>query len=108
MEWLWSSPGQEVSVREVTDALPEYAYTTVATVLDRLVAKGVLRSRMVARAKRYSTSGNRGSHTAVLMYDALAADREPAQALRRFVENLTPAEMAALRDALNDARAKGR
>jgi Penicillinase repressor len=36
MNLFWEEPGRELSGREVADLLPEYAYTTVATILDRL------------------------------------------------------------------------
>src|SRR5580658_1766630 len=72
MEIVWESPGREVTGRQVADALPEYAYTTVATVLDRLAHKGVLRRRMVERTIRFTSAGSKGAYTAVLMHDALA------------------------------------
>jgi len=103
MDHCWRDSAREVSVRQVADAFPGYAYTTLATVLDRLVAKGVLRSRLEGRTKRYRTTGRRGSHTAVLMYDALLADQEPAEALRRFVENLSNSEAEILRNALKSS-----
>ena len=37
MTILWEQGGDEMTGRQVADALPENAYTTVATVLDRLV-----------------------------------------------------------------------
>ena len=36
MDVLWQLPEREWSVRDVVHALPEYAYTTLATILDRL------------------------------------------------------------------------
>lgn len=100
MEHLWHLDGSEVSVRDVADALPECAYTTVATVLDRLVQKGILRCRLVARTKRYIAVGSRGAHTAVLMREALSADADPTAALRRFAASLTPSEIRVMRQAL--------
>jgi predicted transcriptional regulator len=100
MEIIWAGHGREVTGRQVADALPEYAYTTVATVLDRLAHKGVLRRRMVGRTIRFSSAGSKGAYTAVLMHDALAQDSDPDAALRRFVEGLSEAETAVLRQAL--------
>ena len=100
MDWLWTTSSETVTVRDVADAFPEYAYTTLATIMDRLVVKGVLRSELDGRTKRYEATGNRGSHTAVLMYHALSADGDPALALRRFVECLSESEAALLRKAL--------
>jgi predicted transcriptional regulator len=100
MEIVWESPGREVTGRQVADALPEYAYTTVATVLDRLAHKAVLRRRMVERTIRFTSAGSKGAYTAVLMHDALAQDRDPHAALRHFVEGLSESETAVLRQLL--------
>lgn len=100
MEYVWRSDAG-LTVRDLVTELPDYAYTTVATVLDRLVAKDVLRCDMEHRTKRYTAVGTSGSHTAVLMYEALSADSNPTDALRRFAANLTRAEAVALRGALD-------
>jgi predicted transcriptional regulator len=104
MEWLWTTPSDCFTIRDVADAFPEYAYTTLATVMDRLVVKGVLRSQLDGRAKRYRTTGNRGSHTAVLMYDALHADSDPALALQRFAESLSESEATVLHKSLEGSK----
>lgn len=101
MAILWKVPGSELCVRDVADALPEYAYTTVATVLDRLVHKGLLRRRMDGRTIRFTTIGTRGSHAAVLMHEALAVSGDSDAALERFAETLSPSEASVLRHALN-------
>jgi predicted transcriptional regulator len=99
MEFVWSAGG-EVTVRDVAAGFPEYAYTTVATVLDRLASKGVLRTRTVDRTKRYAAVGSAGTHAAVLMYDALSTAGDAEATLRRFARSLDGAEAAVLRDAL--------
>ena len=101
MEILWETEEREMTGRQVADELPEHAYTTVATVLDRLTRKGVLKRRMDGRTIRFAPSGSKGAHTAVLMHHALAADSDPDAALVRFAENLSDGEAAALRRALN-------
>jgi predicted transcriptional regulator len=101
MDILWATGGSDTSVRQVADELPEYAYTTVATVLDRLTHKGVLKRRMDGRAIRFAPSGSKGAHTAVLMRHALSSDSDPAAALARFAENLSEAEVKVLRRALD-------
>jgi predicted transcriptional regulator len=106
MDILWESAGGEVSGRQVADELPEYAYTTVATVLDRLTHKGVARRRMDGRTLRFSATGKKGAHTAVLMHSTLAEDSDPDAALARFVENLSAGEAATVRRALNRAGRK--
>ena len=84
MEILWERPDSELRVRDVADTLPHYAYTTVATVLDRLV------------------------HTAVLMHEALAEDLDVDSALVQFAETLSPSEAAILRRTLNGLERKAR
>ena len=101
MEILWDSDGREVSVRDVAAALPGYAYTTVATILDRLVHKGVITRRMVGRTVRFSAVGSKGAHTALLMHKALGEDSDPDAALLCFVHGLSDGEASVLRRALD-------
>jgi len=100
MEYLWSHEEGEQTGRQVADALPEYAYTTVATVLDRLVHKGLVRRRMDGRTIRFVAVGTRGAHTAVLMHEALAEGNDPDEALQYFAGVLTPDEADILRQSL--------
>jgi len=100
MDLVWESAGADVTVRGISREIPEYAYTTVATIMDRLVRKGVLRCRLVGRAKHYEAIGSRGAHTAVVMYEALMTDEDPESALRRFVNQLSDAEALVVREAL--------
>ncbi len=101
MEILWSKSDSELKVRDVADVLPEYAYTTVATVLDRLVHKGMVHRRMDGRTIQFTSIGTPGTHTAVLMHEALTVDRDTDAALLRFAETLSPSEADVLRRALN-------
>jgi predicted transcriptional regulator len=97
---LWHSSDRQMTVRQTADELPGYAYTTVATVLDRLVHKGMVKRSMNGRTIWFAAIGTKGAHTAVLMRRALAEDDDPDAALMRFVENLSNGEAAALRRAL--------
>jgi len=100
MEIVWESGDREVSVRDVADALPNHAYTTVATVLDRLVHKGILHRRLDARTIRFATVGSKGTHTAVLMQRLLTEDGDPEAALQRFAESLSDSDASVLRRSL--------
>jgi predicted transcriptional regulator len=100
MDILWVEPDREMTVREVADVLPDYAYTTVATILDRLARKGLVRRRMDGRVIQFTTIGTRGAHTAVLMHEALAVESNPDSALAHFAETLSHSEAAVLRRAL--------
>ncbi len=57
MEILWAEPGRDRTGRDVADLLPDYAYTTVATMLDRLVHKGLVSRRMDGRLITSPPSG---------------------------------------------------
>lgn len=106
MQILWDDPVREFTVREVAAALPEYAYTTHATVLDRLVHKGLVRRRKEGRAVQFAAIGTGSMHSAVLMYQALTAGPDQHAALVRFAETLSPSEAAVLRRALNTLERK--
>ncbi len=108
MEILWGSGHPEISVRGVADSLPDYAYTTVATILDRLVHKGMVRRRMDGRTIRFAAIGSQGAHTAVLMRKALGEDGDPEAALLCFVAGLSDSEASVLRRALNRLDRKAR
>jgi len=108
MDLLWEEPGHELTGRDVADALPGYAYTTVATVLDRLVHKGFVSRRMEGRSIRFSTTGTRAAHTADLMHETLAVARDPEPALVRFAETLSRSEAEVLRRALDQLEHKPR
>jgi predicted transcriptional regulator len=108
MDILWQQSDSELTGRHVADLLPENAYTTVATVLDRLVRKGLVRRRMDGRLIRFAAVGTPGAHTAVLMHEALAAGHDPDSALLRFAETLSPEEVAILRRSLDELEVGGR
>ena len=103
MDQLWQRAPSEPTVRHVADALPEYAYTTVATVLDRLVHKGLVDRRKDGRAMRFTPKGSRDVHTALLMYQALESAGDPTPALVRFAHTLSHGEAEVLRKALDTA-----
>jgi predicted transcriptional regulator len=100
MDVVWGRPGEDRTARDVADRLPEYAYTTLATVLERLVGKELLTRRREGRVILYSASDTPAVHTALLMHEALAATRDPAAALACFVQSATPEDVAALRAAV--------
>jgi len=99
---LWEQPGHELTGRDVANVLPVYAYTTVATVLDRLVHKKLVRRRMDGRTIRFAATGTGATHAATLMREALGSTRDPDAALVRFAEGVSPSEADVLRRALGD------
>lgn len=111
LEVLWSGGGSEGwwTVREVYDALAAErgaAYTTVMTVLGRMVPKGLVEQERADKAYRYRAVGSRGEMAADLMRQALGSIADdPREALVAFVGEATEIERTALRDAL--ARLEG-
>jgi predicted transcriptional regulator len=99
---LWEEPGRELTGRDVANELPGYAYTTVATVLDRLVDKKLVRRRMEGRTIQFAATGTGATLTATLMREALGSTRDPDAALVRFAEGVSPSEADVLRWALGD------
>ncbi len=101
MDEVWQQAVSEPTVRDIADTLPEYAYTTVATILDRLVGKGLLVRRKDGRTVRFSPAGSRDVHTALLMHETLEAAGDPVPTLVQFARTLSPVEAEALRRALD-------
>ena len=104
MDLLWSAE-RPLSVREAMDGLRperELAYTTVMTVLDNLHRKRWLRRHRDGRAWRYRPALSRQAYTAQLMHDALAVSDDRAGVFARFVEEIDPADAAALAAALRE------
>ncbi len=93
-----------MTVRAVVDALADrgLAYTTVMTVLDRLAKKGMAERTRSGRAWLYTAAASQEAYVAELMVAALAKAGRPRDALVRFARSISPAEAAALRDALGD------
>ncbi len=103
MDLLWQEPGAELTARAVADQLPDYAYTTIATVLDRLTNKGMARRHKDGRVVIFTTVDTRAAFTAQAMMEALEASSDPGAALAQFVQAMPRSEAEVLRRAL-DAR----
>jgi predicted transcriptional regulator len=108
MDVLWEEPGRELTGRDVVKAVPGYAYTTVATVLDRLAHKGLISRTPGGRAIRFAATSTRAAHTAELMHEALMVSRDPDAVLVRFAETVSRSEAAVLRRALDELERKPR
>jgi predicted transcriptional regulator len=101
MEVLWSSMGEPMSGRQIADQLPDRAYTTVLTILDRLRRKHLVARLAVGRAHLFSATASRSSFTAELMVEALGGAKDRGAALVRFAEVMSPEEALVLREALD-------
>jgi len=106
MDRLWSADaGQSFTGREVHESLAstrDLAYTTVMTVMDRLVRKDLVVRERAGRAWRYRARASRGEMTAELLRETLHdfAEHDRRGALVAFVEDAPPEDLAALRQAL--------
>lgn len=103
MARLWSAD-RPVSVREVVEDLRqerEIAYTTVLTVLDNLRRKEMVTREKQGRAYHYRSRLTREEHTAALMEEVLAGSADRQVTLLRFVEQMSPQEVARLREVLD-------
>src|SRR5580704_2720608 len=101
MDVLWESMGSEKTVRQVAEELPNHAYTTILTVLDRLQRKHMVRRTKDGRAHRYAATASREAYTAELMLEALGAAPDRDAVLVRFAEVVTSSEASVLRHALD-------
>ena len=102
MEVVWSTDGP-VTGREVVDQLARsrpVVYTTVLTVMDRLVRKGLLAKQATGRAHSYRPVESREAYTANLMARMLGSVDNPAAVLLHFIEQLPPDQTDELRSAL--------
>ncbi|MGW4643336.1 BlaI/MecI/CopY family transcriptional regulator [Sphaerisporangium sp. NPDC004334] len=92
MEVLWDA-AHPLLVREVqgklnADAERPLAYTTVQTVAERLVRKGLLSRTAERKAFRYSARLSRDEHVTAVMLAALAETDDRAPALSRFAQSV--------------------
>ncbi|MEV0621923.1 BlaI/MecI/CopY family transcriptional regulator [Nonomuraea sp. NPDC050404] len=103
MDVLWGSDAW-LTVREVANRISDsgLAYTTVMTVMNRLVGKEfLLRERTEdGRTWRYRPAAGREAYVAELMLSALSETGDRIAALGHFARSVTVEEAEALREAL--------
>ena len=103
---LWAAT-EALSVAQVLEQLPgDLAYTTVATILSRLVAKGLAQRVPRGRAWAYRPAEDPSGYTAMQMRRLLEQDTNVPAVLARFVDDLDPSEEQVLR-ALLDGHSSG-
>ena len=104
MDVLWDSETLAATGREVADQLPDRAYTTVLTILERLRRKNLVERTTDGRTHRFAAAGTREAYRAELMIDALGeATTNRSAVLVRFAESVSPEEAEILRRALGEA-----
>jgi predicted transcriptional regulator len=90
MDVLWDA-GRSLRVRELLATLNEereLAYTTVQTVAERLVKKGLLVRTPYRNAFKYAAAYSRDEHVSRLMLEALAASTDRLPVLARFAQSV--------------------
>ncbi len=106
LDVLWSSRSW-LSGREVLERLGDEsrAYTTVMTVLGRLVDKSLVERVEEGKGHLYRAAGDADELTAQAIRSLLSATAHPRVALARFVEDLDDPELVAeLASAMKRAR----
>ncbi|HLR28021.1 MAG TPA: BlaI/MecI/CopY family transcriptional regulator [Ruania sp.] len=99
--------GEPVNAQTVQTALPapEPAYTTVLTVLDRLVRKGQVARTSISPRKVYFSATKTGEeHTSSEMMSALEDSADRQAALMTFAGNLSEDDAQLLREAIGSRR----
>jgi predicted transcriptional regulator len=103
MDVLWDSETEALTGREAADQLPDRAYTTVLTILERLRRKNLVQRTTDGRTHRFAAADTREAYRAELMMDALGEPTNRSAVLARFAESVSPEEAEVLRRALDDA-----
>lgn len=93
MEIHWTQMNHELTVRQVADHFPDHAYTTVMTVLTRLVAKGFLIESKRGRLNTFRARAPREDYITTLIMEALSSTSDRKAVLTRFAEQLPKSDM---------------
>jgi len=101
MDVLWDFSEDPLTGREVANQLPDRAYTTVLTILDRLRRKGLVHRTIEGRAHRFEAADTREAYMAELMIDAMGDTGDRGAVLTRFAESVSSEEARVLRRALD-------
>ena len=105
---LWAAPAG-LTTAEVVDRLDsDLAYTTVQTILTRLLAKGAVAREQVGRAHAYTAVLDEPGLAASRMHAVLDRSGDHLTVLSRFVGTLSADEEAALAVLLERAGQPGR
>ncbi len=102
MDVLWGSMGTPLTGRQVADELPDRAYTTVLTILERLRRKDLVERTTEGKVHRFAATASRETYMAELMVEALGSAQDRHAVLVRFAEVVSPDEAVVLRQALED------
>jgi predicted transcriptional regulator len=100
---LWSAD-EPLSPGEINDRLDAgYAYTSVATILTRLQAKGLVVRRPAGRSYVYEAAIDEADLAVRRISELLDSSSDRASVLSRFFGELSPREVDAVRATLDRA-----
>lgn len=103
---LWADGGRLLP-SEINDRLDAgYAYTSVATILTRLQAKGLVVRHASGRAFAYEAAVDEPDLAVRRIGELLDSSSDRSQVLSRFVEGLPAREAKAIRTLLDQAAAQ--
>lgn len=90
LELLWQAE-RPLGVRDVLERLSgrQRAYTTVITILTRLIEKGLVRRAPAGRSFVYEAAGTRDELAAEAIRDVLTASGDRRAVLAHFVEQIS-------------------
>ncbi|OAV62413.1 BlaI/MecI/CopY family transcriptional regulator [Enteractinococcus helveticum] len=102
MNLLWDSSPR--SVRDVMDVLPSNpAYTTIATVMQNLKTKHMVRSERKGRFVHYLPQLSREEYVARQMHQALDSSQDKAASILHFVQDMPEEGLQMLRNYLEQS-----
>lgn len=105
MEILWDCE-EELCTRDVlARTTRDLAYTTIATVLNNLVRKGLVERFAANRTWAYRPVVGRGEYVASVMAHALSASNDRKASLLHFVGSMPEEDVALLRGLLAESPA---
>jgi predicted transcriptional regulator len=99
---LWSAESSLLPAEIQAQLDPPLAYTSVATVLGRLFAKGLVERSEAGRGYAYRAVINEAELAVRRIDDVLTSSSDRRAVLARFVGGLSKREIRTLRDLLND------
>ena len=102
MDVLWGSMGTPLTGRQIAHHLPDHAYTTVLTILERLRHKALVERSTERRAHQFFATESRETYVAELMMEAMGGTDDRDRVLVRFAESVSSEEAFVLRKALGN------
>ena len=104
--WAAGAPLQPGEINERLDA--GHAYTSIATVLSRLHAKGLVTRTPAGRAVAYRAAVDESELAVRRIAELLDTASDRTQVLSRLIGGLSPREASAIRALLDETGERGR